>query len=305
MSAAGSIHQLVEALRSGGSTLILTGAGISLASGIPTFRGSDAGAVWASNVVARATLEHFQREPADSWSWYRQRHAQVLAAQPNPAHRALVDLERWHLDRGTGFQLITQNIDLLHEAAGARTLVKVHGSIDRARCADAACPSSDTTVPAASLDFSAFDARPDAATVPRCAACAELMRPHVLWFDEDYGSHPDYGWHEVLEACDAMRLVIAVGTSFSVGPGRAACRHRLRARCGLVCAAHCRRLSAGGGLSGPCRRPGGGAGGAGLVPGGDCGHSGGGHRLRPAGRDGAEVGPHRHSPPSPCWGRRS
>ena len=171
MSSAGSINQLVEALQSGGPTLVLTGAGVSLASGIPTFRGTDAGAVWASNVMARATLEHFQREPADSWSWYRQRHAQVLAAQPNPAHRALVDLERWHAARGAGFQLITQNIDLLHEAAGARALVKVHGSIDRARCAGASCPESETTVPPASLDFSAFDAQPDAATVPRCAAC--------------------------------------------------------------------------------------------------------------------------------------
>jgi NAD-dependent deacetylase len=83
MSSAGSINQLVEALQSGGPTVVLTGAGVSLASGIPTFRGTDAGAVWASNVMARATLEHFRREPADSWSWYRERHARVLAAQPN------------------------------------------------------------------------------------------------------------------------------------------------------------------------------------------------------------------------------
>jgi NAD-dependent deacetylase len=217
MSSAGSLTQLVDALQSEDATLILTGAGVSLASGIPTFRGTDAGAVWASNVMARATLQHFRREPADSWSWYRQRHAQVLAAQPNAAHRALVDLERWHATRGAGFQVITQNIDLLHEAAGARSLVKVHGSIDRARCADASCAESDTTVATASLDFSAFDAGPDAAAVPRCAACGGLMRPHVLWFDEHYGSHPDYGWSAVLEACDAMRLVIAIGTSFSVG----------------------------------------------------------------------------------------
>ena len=217
MSSTGSITQLVEALQSGGPTVVLTGAGISLASGIPTFRGTDAGAVWASNVMARATLEHFQREPADSWSWYRERHARVLAAQPNPAHRALVDLERWHAARGAGFQLITQNIDVLHEAAGARTLVKVHGSIDRARCAGASCPESQTTVLAASLDFSGFDAHGDAATVPRCAACGALMRPHVLWFDEQYDSHPDYGWSDVLDACDSMRLVIAIGTSFSVG----------------------------------------------------------------------------------------
>ncbi len=217
MTPAGSINQLVEALQSGGPTLVVTGAGVSLASGIPTFRGTDAGAVWASNVMARATLQHFQREPADSWSWYRQRHAQVLAARPNPAHHALVDLERWHAARGARFQLITQNIDLLHEAAGANALVKVHGSIDRARCAGESCPESETTVPAASLDFAAFDAQPEAAAVPRCAACGELMRPHVLWFDEHYGSHPDYGWPQVLEACDTMRLVIAIGTSFSVG----------------------------------------------------------------------------------------
>jgi len=217
MTSAGAIAHLVEALQSGGPTLVLTGAGVSLASGIPTFRGTDAGAVWASNVMARATLQHFRREPADSWSWYRQRHAQVLAARPNAAHRALVDLERWHAARGAGFQLITQNIDLLHEAAGARTLVKVHGSIDRARCVDPSCPEADTTVPTASLDFTAFDAHPDAGSVPRCAACGGLMRPHVLWFDEHYGSHPDYRWPDVLEACDAMRVVVAVGTSFSVG----------------------------------------------------------------------------------------
>lgn len=217
MTAADPTHQLAAALQASGPTLVLTGAGVSLASGIPTFRGTDAGAVWASTVMARATWQHFVRDPADTWTWYRERHAQVLAARPNPAHLALVDLERWQVAQGGRFQLVTQNIDLLHEAAGSRALVKVHGSIDRARCTGATCPEAETTVPTASLDFNAFDARPDAATVPRCAACGELMRPHVLWFDEHYGSHPDYGWTEVIEACDAMRLVIAIGTSFSVG----------------------------------------------------------------------------------------
>jgi NAD-dependent deacetylase len=217
MSTDDPTHQLAEALRAGGPTLVLTGAGISLASGIPTFRGTDAGAVWAANVMTRATRQHFVEDPADSWTWYRERHARVLTARPNPAHRALVDLERWHAARGHPFRLVTQNIDLLHEAAGSRALVKVHGSIDRARCSAASCPAAATTVPAASLDFRAFDARPDAAAVPRCPVCGALMRPHVLWFDEHYGSHPDYGWPAVLEACDTMRLVVAVGTSFSVG----------------------------------------------------------------------------------------
>jgi NAD-dependent deacetylase len=217
MSAVDPARQLVDALQAGGPTLVLTGAGVSLASGIPTFRGTDAGAVWASNVMARATLQHFLRDPADSWAWYRERHAGVLAARPNAAHRAIVDLERWHAARGARFQLITQNIDLLHEAAGTRALIKVHGSIDRARCADASCPESETTVATSALDWSAFDARPDAARVPRCAACGAPMRPHVLWFDEHYGSHADYAWPAVLDACDTMRLVVAIGTSFSVG----------------------------------------------------------------------------------------
>jgi NAD-dependent deacetylase len=167
--------------------------------------------------MARATLEHFRREPADSWGWYRQRLGGVLAAQPNAAHRALVALERWHAAHSAPFQLITQNIDLLHEAAGSRSLIKVHGSIDRARCVDPRCPESERTVPTASLDFAAFEARPEAATVPCCPACGALMRPHVLWFDEHYGSHPDYGWPAVLAGCDTMRVVVAVGTSFSVG----------------------------------------------------------------------------------------
>ncbi len=217
MTAADSAPLLADALLAARSTLVLTGAGVSLASGIPTFRGTDTGAVWASTTMARATLRHFVRDPADTWTWYRARHAQVLAASPNPAHRALVDLERWQAARGASFQLITQNIDLLHEGAGSRALTKVHGSIDRARCAAATCPASELTVPAASLDFAAFDDRPDPATVPRCATCGGLMRPHVLWFDEHYGSHPGYGWLEVLNACDTMHLAVAIGTSFSVG----------------------------------------------------------------------------------------
>jgi NAD-dependent deacetylase len=217
MNTADAAHPLVEALQRSDPIVVLTGAGISLASGIPTFRGSDAGAVWASTLMARATLQHFVLDPADTWRWYRERHAQVLAARPNPAHRALVDLERWHTARGGRFRLITQNIDLLHEAAGSPAPTKVHGSIDRARCANAGCPASERTVATASLDFAAFDTRPEAATVPRCRTCGDLMRPHVLWFDEHYGSHPDYGWPDVLEACDTMRLAIAVGTSFSVG----------------------------------------------------------------------------------------
>jgi NAD-dependent deacetylase len=218
MATSTAARQIADALDAEpGPLLVLTGAGISLASGIPTFRGTDAGAVWATNAMARATWEHFAADPVDSWTWYRERLGHVLGAVPNPAHHALVALERWAAGRGRDFTLVTQNIDPLHERAGSRSLIKVHGSIDRARCANPRCPGDGALVPVADLDFAAFDASPRPDALPCCAACQGLMRPHVLWFDEHYGSHASFRWDDVLAACGTMRVALAVGTSFSVG----------------------------------------------------------------------------------------
>jgi NAD-dependent deacetylase len=201
-----------------GLILVLTGAGISLASGIPTFRGTDDGAVWTRGVTEMGTYRYFLRDPVRSWQWYRQRFLTALRAKPNAAHFALTDLERWHRDRGGRFLLVTQNIDTLHEQAGAIEFAKVHGSADRARCSSTRCPSGSTeTVALADLDFSAFEREPRLETIPCCRRCHSLMRPHVLWFDELYTGHVDYRWSTVTEACAHMDLVLAVGTSFSVG----------------------------------------------------------------------------------------
>lgn len=201
-----------------GLILVLTGAGISLASGIPTFRGSDEGAVWTRDVTELGTYRYFQHDPAGSWQWYRQRFRAAQGAKPNAAHVALAALEQWHVDRGGEFLLVTQNIDTLHEQAGSVEIAKVHGSADRARCSKARCPlGSIRTLAVADLDFAAFEREPRSETIPRCPECHSLMRPHVLWFDELYTSHLDYRWSRVLEACEGMRLVLAVGTSFSVG----------------------------------------------------------------------------------------
>jgi NAD-dependent deacetylase len=218
MAISTAARQIADALDAEpGPLLVLTGAGISLASGIPTFRGTDAGAVWATTAMARATWEHFVADPVDSWTWYRQRLDGVLAAAPNPAHHALAAIEAWAADRGRAFTLITQNIDPLHERAGSRALIKVHGSIDRARCTNPRCPDGGALVPVEQLDFAALDTDPQPDAVPRCATCHHLMRPHVLWFDEHYGSHASFRWDDVLAACDTMRLALAIGTSFSVG----------------------------------------------------------------------------------------
>jgi NAD-dependent deacetylase len=203
--------------RAEGATLVLTGAGVSAASGIPTFRGEDEHAVWKHDVLERATRRYFVKDPVGSWRWYRGRFSRLALAQPNAAHSALVDIERWHTATGLQhFLLVTQNIDPLHERAGSGRLVKIHGSSDLVRCSAARCRGSAEPTPIASVDFAPFDERPLLSTLPRCPLCRALMRPHILWFDETYDSHPGYQWSRVAEASRTMRLVLAIGTSFSV-----------------------------------------------------------------------------------------
>lgn len=202
-----------------GSVLVVTGAGISLASGIPTFRGTDPGAVWAEDVTELGTHAFFERDPARSWLWYLSRFGAVEGKQPNAAHHALVALERLSADEGRGFLLVTQNVDTLHEQAGAEALVKVHGTADRVRCARVGCVhgAPQGSLPRASVDVSALLAHPTRANVPRCPACGSLLRQHVLWFDEYYTDHADYAYARVQNAMHRCDVLLFVGTSFSVG----------------------------------------------------------------------------------------
>lgn len=202
-----------------GPVLVCTGAGVSLASGVPTFRGADPGAVWAQEVIERGTRAHFETDPASSWAFYLQRFEVLKGKRPNPAHQALSTLEQWLRRRARDFLLVTQNIDLLHEAAGSTAVVKVHGSSDRARCSRRRCElgAPRGTLPLAQVDFSAFRERPCEQTVPRCPRCGALLRPHILWFDERYDEHADYDVARVIRASKRAGLVIFVGTSFSVG----------------------------------------------------------------------------------------
>jgi NAD-dependent deacetylase len=201
------------------SALVVTGAGISLASGIPTFRGTDEGAIWSNDVTTLGTLGYFEADPVGSWRWYLSRFDGVLKAEPNPAHEALVAIERRLVDRGDGFLLVTQNVDTLHERAGSRRLAKVHGSADRVRCSRQGCESGAPrgSLPRAAFDAGRFLSDPRPETLPRCPACDALLRQHVLWFDEVYSSHADYRYEEVVRAAWAADRVLFVGTSFSVG----------------------------------------------------------------------------------------
>jgi NAD-dependent deacetylase len=215
-AAAAAIAEEIRATR--GLVLVLTGAGISLASGIPTFRGSDPGAIWSRDITELATNRYFSEDPTGSWRWYRQRFLDLLGARPNPAHRSVAALERWLATRGRNVLLVTQNIDTLHEQAGSARLVKVHGSADRCRCANDDCRfGAIDSFALEAVDFEGFDRSPSLAAIPRCGECGSLVRPHVLWFDEFYTSHADYQWHLVEAAAERLGLLLCVGTSLAVG----------------------------------------------------------------------------------------
>lgn len=209
----------LEAVR-GRYLVVITGAGISLASGIPTFRGSDQDAIWNKDVTELGTYRFFRQNPVESWLWSHRVFGGLGDARPNPAHQALAEIERHHVAGGGRFLLITQNIDTLHEAAGSRELVKVHGSADRYRCASPlgcvhGAPAG--SIAAAEVDFARFFADPRMEHLPRCPVCGDLMRRHVLWFDEFYQEHQDYQWERVQDAAQRMDALVFVGTSFSVG----------------------------------------------------------------------------------------
>ena len=214
-------RELADAIRDAGTGLVLvvTGAGISVASGLPTFRGKEPGAIWSTDDMMRATRAYFDSDPAGQWQWYLRRFGAIDGARPNAAHRALARLERWQKERGGDFRLVTQNIDTLHEEAGSEELIKVHGSSDRVRCSRPGCENGSPrgSLARSEIDLGPFLDDPSRATVPRCPACDELLRAHVLFFDEYYHEHSDYRFADVQSAAARAEVLIFVGTSFSVG----------------------------------------------------------------------------------------
>lgn len=213
-----SLARRIESVGNG-HLVVVTGAGVSHASGIPTFRGTDPGAIWKKDVTELGTRRFFESDPAGSWSWYTSRFDMVLDKRPNPAHRALAALERWHAARSGRFLLVTQNVDPLHERAGSERLIKVHGSADRVRCTRQGCENGAPggSLARADCDMAAFADEPIVENLPRCPACGSLLRQHVLWFDEFYDEHEDYQWGRALLAAQTLDCLLFVGTSLSVG----------------------------------------------------------------------------------------
>ncbi len=175
--------------------VVVTGSGISKESGIPTFREADG--LWSRHRPEElATREAFLSDPGLVWRWYRERLRLARSVEPNPAHRALVELERL-LPR---FLLVTQNVDNLHRRAGSREIVELHGCIERYRCFDYAHSACE--------DPSWGD------EVPRCH-CGSLIRPDVVWFGEPLPEAELECAFGETQRCD---LLLVIGTSGLVHP---------------------------------------------------------------------------------------
>jgi NAD-dependent deacetylase len=192
-----TVERLAQLVRDRPLCVVLTGAGISTESGIPDFR-SPSG-IWAHyDPLEYATIDAFLADPVKVWDFYGQRLAMLGDAQPNDGHRALAELE----DRGWVRAVITQNIDRLHERAGSRALVEVHGSIATSSCLDCG-----TVVP--------FDEVVQLLPVPRCPSCERILKPDVVMFGELL---PEGAIARATQLAAQAQLLLVVGSSLEVFP---------------------------------------------------------------------------------------
>jgi NAD-dependent deacetylase len=192
--------RLAELIRTHQPCVVLTGAGISTESGIPDFRSPDG--LWAEfDPSDYASLASFQRDPVRIWDFYARRFTFLVEAEPNDGHRALARLEALGLVEA----VVTQNIDLLHERAGSRDVVEVHGSIRRAVCL--ACGAAEP--------LTGVLAQLAQAPAPRCPDCGAVLKPDVVFFGELL---PVAAIDRAMRLAQRARLLLVVGSSLEVHP---------------------------------------------------------------------------------------
>ena len=205
---------LQDFAKGSGRLTILTGAGISAESNIPTFRGPEGYWTIGSKEYQpqeMATYMMFMQKPEEVWKWYLYRIGICKKAQPNPGHHALVDMEMLFKDR---FTLITQNVDNLHLRAGNSLLrtFQIHGNVFFMRCADE-CKREVFPIPKNLTDREKNETLTETERqLLMCPDCGSRTRPHVLWFDEMYNEHY-YRYHSALKVAEETDLLLVVGTS--------------------------------------------------------------------------------------------
>jgi NAD-dependent deacetylase len=196
-----AVQRLAELVRNSGRTVALTGAGISVPSGIPDFRSPGTGLWEKVDPMEVAHIEVFLRDPKRFWSYYRPRFGMLEDKQPNRAHEVLAELEA----RGMVEAVITQNIDRLHRKAGSRRVVEVHGTIETSSCV-----SCSTSFPFAEVE-DLFDSD----GVARCAHCAGAVKPDVVLFGELL---PERAMEEADALAQRADLMLCIGSSLEVHP---------------------------------------------------------------------------------------
>ena len=195
-------QRAIDTLKEAESLVVLTGAGVSAESGVPTFRG--AGGLWREySATSLATPEAFRDDPRLVWEFYNYRREALTPLAPNPGHYAIASME----ERFARFTLITQNIDNLHRVAGTREIVELHGNIWRVRCTNPGCER-------ATLAWENREVPLDPLP-PKCEACENLLRPHVVWFGEMLDSEQ---LRRAMVAVDDCDYLIVAGTSAVVQP---------------------------------------------------------------------------------------
>lgn len=187
---------MIERFRRAKRLVVITGAGISAESGVPTFRGSDG--LWRRyRAEDLATPQAFRRDPRLVWEWYDWRRRLISGKEPNAGHLAIVAMEGLFEE----FLLITQNVDGLHRKAGSRKLIEIHGNLWRVRCTGEGKVSFNNEVPLKEIP-------------PRCT-CGAPLRPDVVWFEESLSEKDLADSHMALQECDSL---LVVGTSAVVQP---------------------------------------------------------------------------------------
>jgi len=183
-----------DKLKNAKKIVFVTGAGISQESGIPTFRGKDG--FWRKyDPMKLATIDAFYDDPKLVWEWYEDRRKNILAASPNPGHKAIAELEKY-----SQIVVLTQNIDGLHQRAGSTNVLELHGSIIRIKCT--VCDFNDEVL-------SGFELLP-----PKCK-CGNILRPDVVWFGEALSQDV---WKNAIVHANSCDVMIIAGTSLVVSP---------------------------------------------------------------------------------------
>ena len=191
------IEQAASALANAANVAVMTGAGVSAESGVPTFRASDG--LWEGHRIEDvASPEGFRRNPGLVWNFYNARRANAARVQPNPAHDFLAQLENLF---PKAFTLVTQNVDGLHQLAGSSNVLELHGSLRRTRCTECGDLRDQFLDPLAEM--------------PTCVLCEGLLRPDIVWFGEML---PQEIWRLAVQATISSEVFLVVGTSAVVHP---------------------------------------------------------------------------------------